>query len=324
MVLNSKQDVLLVAKGLATYVPLMSRLIPSRGTGGTDGAEYCYGVWLKHLTLLHAHCGVSVPRSVAEIGPGDSIGVGLAALLSGANEYRALDVVRYATVERSLKVFDELVSLFRMRAARPTKGWPDFDQFLDGDLFPGNLLTQAHLDRTLAEDRVRAIRAALMNPGVPADGILVSYAVPWTDASVIEDASIDLIFSHSVLEHVVDLDSTYRCMYRWLRPGAWMSHQIDFSSHGIGRQWNGHRAYGEMLWKVIVGRRPWLLNREPPSSHLKILENQRFEMGTQLRQTQYGGLVSEELAPRWRQLPTEELQTLSLYLQARRPAHGQV
>ena len=37
---------------------------------------------------------------IAEIGPGDSIGVGLLALLLGVEKYYAFDVVKFANVEK--------------------------------------------------------------------------------------------------------------------------------------------------------------------------------------------------------------------------------
>jgi hypothetical protein len=79
-----------VIKGAATYIPGLDKVASKwrkRGTGGTDTAAYCYEVWLKHLTLLWANGMRTIPDTVAELGPGDSLGTGLAALLSGANHY---------------------------------------------------------------------------------------------------------------------------------------------------------------------------------------------------------------------------------------------
>jgi len=94
----------------------------SRGTGGTDIPANCYEVWLKHLTLLWESQLQAIPNTVAELGPGDSLGVGLAALLSGASKFYALDVVLFANQTRNLQIFDELVELFKHRAARPSRG----------------------------------------------------------------------------------------------------------------------------------------------------------------------------------------------------------
>jgi len=95
--------------------------------------------------------------------------------------------------------------------------------------------------------------------------VTITYAAPWSDAAVIEPGSIDVVISHAVLEHVVDLEGTYRALSLWLKAGGMMSHQIDFTSHGTAERWNGYRAYSEFLWKMIAGRRPYLINREPCS-----------------------------------------------------------
>src|SRR5437879_4645465 len=129
-----------VVKGAATYIPGLYELVSRRRTGGTDTAAYCYEVWLKHLVMLWANGLRTIPDTIAELGPGDSIGTGLAALLSGVNHYYALDVVRYTNTARNLAIFDQLVEMFQRRAARPSKGWPDFDQYLDANLFPSRIL----------------------------------------------------------------------------------------------------------------------------------------------------------------------------------------
>ena len=113
-----------VARGLLTYVPTLNDLLPSATAGGaTNSASYCYGVWMKHLTLLHAHGLAAVPDVVAELGPGDSLGVGLCALLSGSDHYVGLDVVAHTSSRSNLGVLDDLSKMFRARAPNPDHGW---------------------------------------------------------------------------------------------------------------------------------------------------------------------------------------------------------
>ena len=57
----------------------------------------------------------SIPEVVVEIGPGNSLGVGLAALLSGSKTYYALEKTQFWNVETNIRVFDELVAYFKMR-----------------------------------------------------------------------------------------------------------------------------------------------------------------------------------------------------------------
>ena len=83
-----------------------------------------------------------MPLTLAELGPGDSIGIGLSAMLSGVDNYYALDVVEYSNTEFNLKIFDELVELFKGRAAGPGNGWPDYSQHLNKHRFPNHILTE--------------------------------------------------------------------------------------------------------------------------------------------------------------------------------------
>jgi hypothetical protein len=100
----------------------------------------------------------TIPNTIAELGPGDSLGVGLAAMLSGVNDYYSLDIVRYSNTTHNIKVFDELVELFKTRAARPPRGWPDYDMYLDQRLFPSIILTKEKLEASLLYEMLLSIK----------------------------------------------------------------------------------------------------------------------------------------------------------------------
>src|SRR5438552_5002216 len=104
--------------GIATFVPGVNAVF-GRGAGATSSARYCYSVWLRHLVTAVANGLKAPPRVVAELGPGNSLGIGLAALLSGAERYHAFDVVPHAQVKCSLAVLDVLIALFQNRADIP-------------------------------------------------------------------------------------------------------------------------------------------------------------------------------------------------------------
>ena len=308
-----------VAKGLATMVPGLHRLLAGSGGGSTDSADYCYGVWLKHMTFLW-HSGTrGMPSSVAELGPGESLGVGIAALLSGVSRVYGLDAVAYGSTEKNLRMLDEMVERFARRAPRPTRGWPDFDAYLDSNLFPSHILTDEVLQRTLAPRRIAAIRDAIAHPDKDGD-LVVKYIVPWTAENALASSSVDLIYSHSVLEHVVDVPLTLRCCFAWLRPGGRMSHQIDFTSHGITKAWNGHWQYPEWLWRIIVGGRPYLINRLPASAQARMLEATGFRIELDLRARRQDGIRTSFGAG----VPQEDVTCSSMFVQALKPAAGVV
>ena len=307
-------------KGLLTYIPGVPRLLPRGRTGGTDSAPYCYEVWMKHLTMLHAHGMEEVPRALAELGPGDSLGIGLAALLSGVERYHAFDVVRYSNREANLAVFDELVGLFGRRAGRPSLGWPDYDRYLDENLFPRDILSEGLLERSLSPDRIERIRASIADPDSPDS--MIRYSVPWSGVGRMEEGRVEIIISHAVLEHVRDLNATYRDLAAWLEPGGLMSHQVGLVSHGITKEWNGHWAIPEPLWKLIMGRRPYLLNRQPCSAHLELLRKHGFEIIHLMKNGREGGIDRSRLAGNWKTLSDDDLACSDLFFIARRRADG--
>lgn len=308
-------------KGAATFVPGAFEAFSKRRSGG-DSALYCYGVWLKHLTLLWAageQMGEqALPRVVVELGPGYSLGVGLAAVLSGVEAYYALDVMKLSPPERTLAVLDDLLPLFEARAPRPRKGWPDFDAHLDASLFPSHILTEQRLRESLAPERLARIRRAILGE-VQEDPPTIHYAAPWSDPDVVPARSADLVLSHNVLEYVEDPAALHRMCHAWLRPGGWASHQVDLSSHDMTDEWNGHWTYPKWLWALVVGKRPYFLTRFPCSSHRRFLEEASFEIVRHEDEICDDGLPRKRMARMWRELSDHDLVCSGTFVQARRP-----
>jgi hypothetical protein len=301
-----------LASGLATYLPRWDLV---RATGGTNSARYCYSVWLRHLRCAHATGRMPVhPRAVAELGPGDSIGIGLAALLSGAEQYCALDVVRYSDIASNLQIFEELVELFKGRAPIPgEQELPGVYPKLSAYTFPRDLLGETHLNAALDPARVTSIRESLVHLDDPRGRI--RYLAPWTDEENLAEHSIDLIYSHAVLEHVENLPQVYRTMRRWVGTTGLMSHQIDYRCHGKADEWNGHWSYSDAAWRVVVGRRPYLLNRAPHSEHVRQLRESGFDIvAVELQRA--AALPRPRLARRFRDLSNEDLTTCGAYIVA--------
>ena len=115
------------------------------------------------------------------------------------------------------------------------------------------------------------IRAALLNQSE--NHISISYLVPWTKKS---DYKFDLIFSQAVLEHIININATYKAMHKMLKDGSFMSHQIDYSAHETHKKWFGHWGYSELLWKIIMKGRLYPISRLPNSKHKDILERVGF------------------------------------------------
>ena len=304
----------------ATFLPLVKRVLARRalGTGGTDQARYCYSVWLRHLASAAANGLNCAPEAVAELGPGNSLGIGLAAILSGAERYYAFDLVAHASVERNLAVVDELAELFRTRADIPDSSeFPQVGPTLEDYRFPAHLLTEERLTRALDPARLDRIKESLRNCADRRS--MVQYRAPWSSRDVVEHQSLDVVFSQATLEHVDDLTDVYRTMYLWLKPGGYISHQIDFKCHGCAEEWNGHWTYSDFMWKLVRGKDVWLINRQSYSTHLALMKSCGFRIAGEQLVRKPSNVTRGQLAPRFRSLTDDDLTTTDAFIQAVRP-----
>jgi SAM-dependent methyltransferase len=296
-------------KGALTFLPGANAVLPKPNAGNRPPSSYFYGVWLKHLSYL-LDLGVPMPTSVAELGPGDTLGLGICALLCGARRYVGLDIYPHTAARENVKVLHELAAQFRQCAPRPTKGWPDFDALLDERLFLKGIKP------AVTDEIVLSIERALMHE--QADGLTCAYKVPWYRPDTIEASSVDIVISHAVLEHVKDIRGTYAALHRWLKPGGVMSHQIDFRSHNLTPDWNGYRAISEGVWRIMMGRRPYLINREPWSAHASAITDCGFKIINFQLLLRKDGIARSTLARRWKDLSDEDLQCGEAFVQAQK------
>ena len=305
-------------KSLASLLPGVYRLgLKARG-GPTDSARYCYSVWLRHLVKAHDSGLSTEPRAIAELGPGHTLGTGIATLIAGGLEYYALDVVDYGVHARSITIFDELADLFTRRASVPDQGeFPNARPLLNSYDFPSYILTEERLNAALDRDRLRRIRETIARSSSEHPGdIRLSYIVPWDRPDVLRESSVDMVFSQAVLEHVNDLSATYEALYRWLKPEGFTSHQIDFKSHRTAKRWNGHWAYSDFKWRLITGRQPFLINRYPHSAHIDAMTKCGFEVVYETKNSDASGIERKRLAPRFRELSDDDLTTSGVFIQA--------
>ena len=314
-----------VLKGCLTLIPgvyrAVQRLRDTSATGPLLPARYFYSVWLRHLVMAWENGLSTAPRVVAEFGPGSALGVGLSALLTGAERYVAFDIVRHPSPRRNLAMLDELAALYRERADIPgDEEFPEVEPKLASYRFPHHVLKAERLDRALDPERIAELRRAisvLVHEG--GKGSRLRYIVPWHSVGKSDLGSVDMLLSQAVLEHVDDLPVAYRSMYRLLSPGGFMSHTIDYRCHGTARQWNGHWKYSDFTWNLVFGRRPYLINRAMHSWHLGLIEELGFETVFVRRLRLPSEIDARHLAPSFRNSETD--QTVSgAFIQALRPA----
>jgi SAM-dependent methyltransferase len=290
-----------VAKGMGSY--FIGSLRTTHKPLATISAEYCYSIFLRNVAILSGVGFTSLPEVVAELGPGSSFGTGFAALIAGARKYYALDLIEHSNQASNLQIFDDLVQLFRRRAPIPASG---MHSLIFPDLASYEFPQMVSLENdTLSDTRLEAIRTDFVEGGRR----FFEAAAPWANSSIVKPGSVDWLFSHSVLEHVDDLDGAYRSMASWLKPNALASHLIDFDSHGLSDEWNGHWRIGDRLWTVLQGKRPYLLNRQWYEVHTKLASANGFVLRSEKRNKRFDGLVRDQFDPRFQGMTDEDART---------------
>ena len=310
----------LMLGGLKSYFPVLHA--GYKGAVGHTTGAYSYSVWMRHLSIITKVVPSFAPRVVVELGPGDSLGLGCAALLSGAEQYIALDVVAHANAEHDVKVLDELVELFEQHAPIPDgRAFPHLLPKLSSYAFPGRLFTADGPRRIrLDPGRLQAIRAALVErQDILYDNLPIGYTAPWGPRTL-DRQSVDLVVTQAVLQDMghdpakSELAGTFQAMSRWLRKGGVMSHQINFAFPG-GPYWNHHWRYSDAAWRVVRGNRPFFENRVPLSVYLALCEENDFEV-VSVKRVEEEGIPREQASPRFRDLSEEDFRTSSAHVVA--------
>ena len=224
--------------GVLSYIPgLYAWWDRRRPTGNAFSSEYSKSIWNFHFDNYQRLLGSKViPKVVAEFGTGASLGSLIAAIKDDVKFVIGLDLVPYAdNFKLNKKILDEII---------PPKKHPDLNNKISLEI------------------------AQISNPKSTSK---IKYLAPWDKNNLVPSEYIDFIFSHSVLEHVDQIEHAYSQMYRILKKGGIMSHKIDHSSHKITNSWNGHYKIKDLFWRIIRGRKPYLLNRLTPSEHKSLL-----------------------------------------------------
>jgi hypothetical protein len=168
-------------KGLLSFVVPSLRSTHQPSVLGTGSSRYCYAVFLRHYSHLARFTAGRLPEVIVELGPGYSLGTGLAGLIAEPSVALA-STYRTMRVEDNLRVSDELVALFRARTPLP-RDVPIATDPIDWG-FPPSLA--AGLERALDDRRIAAIRRDI------ADGtnVFVDFVAPWSDRAVLAAGSV--------------------------------------------------------------------------------------------------------------------------------------
>ncbi|MGB3479790.1 MAG: methyltransferase domain-containing protein [bacterium] len=304
-------------KGILSYLPLSQKFMQIH-TGGSVSARYCYAVWLRHLSYSYRNGLSTNPKTVMELGPGDSLGAGLAAILTGSEHLIAIDIKKYATLDNNMLVLNKLIHLFSNRTKIPDNNeFPRLMLELKKYDFPSQFLSDERLTKALHHRRIANIKTAFKKINhYEFNTIMLNYYTDWLNVQIIKKNSVDMIFSQAVLEHIKNPAQMYHKMYRWLKPGGYISHHIDFKCHRIGSRWNEHWAIPDFKWTVVKGRRKFFLNRWPYSYHCNALIENGFNIVCSIKYKRPSNIRRYELSRQYQHLSDDDLKTSEAFIQA--------
>lgn len=282
-------------------------------TGGSCDARYCYSVWMRHLIHFY-ELKRAIPKTIAEFGPGDTIGTGIIALLTGVEEYYALDFTYYVGMKKIEKVFDQLLEMISCKSDIPNDAeFPNCTPKLKSYSFPDHILTDEILEQYLNKERIDKIRMCIRKVKYDKDSEMIHYLAPWWERDI-SGIQCDMVFSQAVLEHIDRYEDAHKRISDMAKPGAVISHDIDFDCHGCADKWNGHWRYGKVIWKLIYGSRPWFLNRAPLSSHIREMQKSGVKIVKVIRTHGENGISRQQLCHKYRNMKERDFVTKNAYV----------
>jgi len=244
--------------------------------------EYAIAVFQAH----YARAGSPPPGfSYLELGPGDSLATAAIAWAHGANEGWLIDAGSYASrdIARYRPLFAKLSQMRLTRDAGELMGCRSVSEMMN---------------RTHCAYRE--------------DGLVGFKAV--------RAASLDMIFSQAVLEHVprAQFAATLQEMKRTLKPAGVGSHVVDFKDH-LGASLHNLR-FGDGLWERdwFAKRSGFYTNRLRYSETVAAFEAAGFSVETVLRRVwDAPPLARAKLAPQFHALSDDDLRVFGATLVTR-------
>ncbi|MDW8444367.1 MAG: methyltransferase domain-containing protein [Acetobacteraceae bacterium] len=254
--------------------------------GTMDQPEQALSVFARIHGIASARATLPQGFVALELGPGDSLLGSVSAWGFGAGRILACDVGTFATT-----TLDGLRGLDALLRSRGLRALP--------------------LERAATpEEALARINVTYLTRGLE-------------DLRALPEASVDLVWSNAVLEHVRlgELGETLLALARLLRPHGVMVHGVDFSDH-LGGALN-HLRFAPRLWEAewFAARSGFYTNRVAPSDLLKAFIRAGLAAEVVHRET-WPDIPTPRRAlhPAFRHRNEEDLRTRGLIVAARRAA----
>ena len=204
-----------IMKGVSTYFSEPFRKNVETSDEARKLARFCYAVWFRNLSIFQdLKDSNEIPSVFAELGPGNSLGVGLTALLTGVSKYYALDINRFWNPTINTKIFNELSQLFENNVQIPTN--EEFPQFRTHPFRVGYpVVNPAAISSDGWQQRKTSIERSISDEDMNVANSSIKSIVPWKDRVNEFENTIDLLTSQDSMEHVENIVDTYGAMWKY-------------------------------------------------------------------------------------------------------------
>lgn len=269
-----------------------------------EDVAYSVSVTQWHFDTLRQWGLESVEnREIVEIGPGGNLGNALLLAVAGAARVVCVDNYRHVDFQ------SRIVGFYRRMIERilidPVGSLPGHPTPRSADWLKSRI------------DDVIAFRGET----VSFNESCIQYLAPCPAEHIsLPDASVDVVFSQAVLEHVHHPDRVCREFARILRPGGWTSHVIDLRDHfdASGLQM---LRYSPRLWELMSSHSHGHVNRTGAPQFESFFRESGFEpLCVQATERLPVAAVSGRLDEAFASLSAEELAIVGLAVVGRRPA----
>lgn len=266
-------------------------------------ANYAFLVYKYHIGQLRKKCNFYIKdKVIVEVGPGSNLGLSLILIASGASKVHNID--KYNSLSQNLsQLYKELVEKIRRN--------------------PNWLFVEESVDSETVQKRLKGVITFKDNEAV-LNSEKVIYNCPCDAANLpFGDATIDLVLSHAVLEHVTNLPKVISEMARVLKPRGYVSCHIDLRDHRDFNTPLDFLRYPPALWNIINYKGSHG-NRIRFCEYLRLFHRAGFEVVDCHAQVlkDIPEVVKKGFYKKFRNLSEDEISVLRFYLIARRlPDH---
>lgn len=261
---------------------------PSAGESAQDIADYFHKSFDEYLEFLGATPEDVAQKVILEYGPGDILGVALLFAAYGASKVYCVD--RFSLL--SPGPFN--IEVMRLLIAK-----------LEGKV----------------RQRAKVCFIAMGDPGSGFKPDVIEYIVRPNGLSGMK-AEVDWVLSRAVLEHVNDLEGTFRDMAHYLRVGGLAAHLVDLQSHGMHRRNPlDFLKWSPLMWNQMHSHKGvpnrWRIDRYRDIVRMLPFELMKLQT-IKVADPTHVSAIRSRLARRFHHLSDEELSCLLFWIVCRK------